>query len=93
MLCLLGIIMFTFNFTLINPYKTAWKTLKEFKYPITKTTNCYIGIYKSSDIISVGLSFQLANEISINLGLFGYSIGLDFYTEQDWDYTNHCWKP
>jgi hypothetical protein len=92
MLCFLGVMMFTFNFGLINPFVSGWTTLKEYRYKLTTNKNIYITFSKTSEFISVDLAFRENFEVDITLGLFGYTLHIDLYDNRNWDYTNHCWE-
>jgi hypothetical protein len=82
--------MFTFNFSSTFVF-SAFKTLFERTYRIAQHKSVYLAVYKTSYLINIDLAIQANRDIDIGLGLFGYSIGLEFYDNRAWDYINKRW--
>jgi hypothetical protein len=90
--------MIHFNFNIRNPYSQSFKNIKCWSgNTLFKNKFWELEIYKSPDILVLGIQITHREShagIRGEVGIFGYTIGYNFYDNRHWDTETNTWaKP
>ena len=80
--------MIHFNFGLSNPFCRRWVTVYYKDKLFANKKGGEIQIVKDNNIINVGVRFTIRQDhsgLSLDFGLFGYSVMLSYYDTRHWN--------
>jgi hypothetical protein len=87
--------MVNFNFKIDNPFTDRFANLFSRHGMLSKYKAWEFELLKVNCIVNLSLEFTTQQDhagLRIELGLFGYELGLVFFDTRHWDHKNNCWE-
>ncbi len=87
--------MIYINLSLINPWSDRFKPLWSWGRRLTKNKAIEVEVYRSNTVAEFEARLRHREDhagLTIGLGLFSYTLHIDFYDTRHWNYATKQWE-
>lgn len=87
--------MICLNLQITNPWSDRFEPIRAWGGKLTKHKGWEVEIYRSDTVVELEARFTARQDhagLTLGLGLFSYTIRIQFYDSRHWNYDTKTWE-